>query len=498
MKHYSAELENLNDVAAGANLEIKDGRVRSATIDTATKADAVDGFVISGGNFTHILDGQGSSFDPKTDTEVLNFIRTVGFSTATGREDLLLLDYSDSHSLAGTTADFTVDLAKYDSKVLAGVVSGTTLELYYTTSTAGAADVTITGLPSGGGGGGGGAATNDTNDITPSKTVHGAIDAFYDTIIRSEHPSTGVGSRQSVASVGTSDATGSTIAFTAASGLDVFANNDTIYASHPGTAGIDPFEIRGTVSGTPTATAVSIVFGAANATLTAAAFQANWVLTRNPISNGVTFLGASNNVVIQGNLQVDGSTTTINTATLDVEDKYITAANTSLGADKAEMDGGLFIEAQVSDTASTQVVKYAGIRYGAAGGTGFGWEVSVDATTDDGTTGTWQRLATGGEAVGKFVHSYSKAAAVQFITVAQTTHGLPVANTTDELYTVQVYEDGSGSWEQQIIPEQVIVATGVVNTNAIFTGSPALVAGDVLVQFGATTGTVAGRIIIKG
>ena len=502
MKHYSAELENLNDVAAGANLEIKDGRARTATdLSTGTNADDVDGLVLSGNSHTHILDAQGSSFDPKTDTTVLDFIRTVGFSTSAGSEDLLLLDYTSGHSLAGTTADFTVDLAKYDSKVLAGVVSGTTLELYYTASTSGTADVTITGLPAGGGGGAG-ASTNDTNDISPAKTVHGGIDAFYDTILRTNYPASGVGSRQSVSGVATGDATGSTIAFTAASGLDVFNNNDIVYAYHAGDgASVDAFELRGTVQGTPTAGAISIVFSAANPALTAAAFLANWNLTRDPSANGATFLGASNTVTIEGNLTVSGTTTTINTATLDVEDRYITTANTDLSADKATMAGGIFVEAEITDTATTQEVRYAGIRYGNGGGTGstdFGWEIAVDASADDGSNGTWQRIATGDSSVSKFAHSYAKAAATTFIAVPQSTHGLPAANTTTELYTVQVYEDGTGNWEQQIIPEQVIVATGAIAAGAAFTGSPAAVAGDVLVLFGATAATVNGRIVIIG
>ena len=113
-------------------------------------------------------------------------------------------------------------------------------------------------------------------------------------------------------------------------------------------------------------------------------------LTQTDVSDGTQTVTAGGNVVITGDLQVNGTTTTVNSTTIDIADRYATYAHTDLTSDKAAIDGGMFVEHVVASGVAT----YAGIRVGADGV----WEVTSNATTDDGTTGTWTDLglSTGG------------------------------------------------------------------------------------------------------
>ena len=120
------------------------------------------------------------------------------------------------------------------------------------------------------------------------------------------------------------------------------------------------------------------------------------VITQTDTEAVVVTIGnsANDSVVITGNLTVNGTTTTVNSTTLDVADVYITAATTNLNADKPATAGGMFVEYLIENTNTTQEVTYAGIRVGADGI----WEVTSNATTPDGSTGDWDDLglSTGG------------------------------------------------------------------------------------------------------
>ena len=340
-----------------------------------------------------------------------------------------------------------------------------------------------------------------------------------------------------------------------------------------------------------------------------------------PISNGSAFvnseiqqsqttagdititLGSStaDSVVISGNLQVNGTTTTVNSTTIDVADRYATYAHTDLSSDKLAIDGGIFVEHIVSSGAAT----YAGIRVGADGV----WEVTSNATTDDGSTGTWTDLglSTGGiqsvqggigievttsgakdgltgsaqspvlsldlrstevsssaatpggglatvptgatgelsidfggitagnfatsiattrtglangnaqqalvsqgnggfawanvGTVREFIARGTKATSTTFVSVPQATHGLTFSGgaTTDEAFTVQVYEEQTNRISQ-ILPEAIYIYDTAVSAGAAngVPGEGAAAVGDVFVEFGATAAALDYRIIIKG
>ena len=232
-----------------------------------------------------------------------------------------------------------------------------------------------------------------------------------------------------------------------------------------------------------------------------------------------------NDVVITGDLTVSGDSTVLNTATVVSEDKYL-AVNSQVDADgnltgTPTADGGLLVRKATpttvqaggmvtnDNTPANNTGLYAGIRFNenapAAGATNNGgiWEVSRGVAADGSTDPAWTRILLEGEggtgSVNKFSDNFSKAAAVTFIHIQQTTHMLNAPNIMDgdeSIYSVQVFEAGTG-YMQQILPQQIFVCTGTVAAGGLFTGSPAAVSGDVVIQFGATTAALNGFVTIK-
>ncbi|MDB4725787.1 hypothetical protein OAF54_00030 [bacterium] len=70
-------------------------------------------------------------------------------------------------------------------------------------------------------------------------------------------------------------------------------------------------------------------------------------------ANNVTIGGATSTVVIAGNLQVDGTTTTVNSTTMDVTDANITINN---GGNQAAADGTAGLTVEMSDATDTKIV----------------------------------------------------------------------------------------------------------------------------------------------
>ena len=334
----------------------------------------------------------------------------------------------------------------------------------------------------------------------------------------------------------------------------------------------------------------------------------------------INAIGATGgNLTVDGDLIVSGTTTTINTATLDVEDSYITAGNTPADNVKLLSNGGLFVETLSGVGSKT----YAGIRYGNPDNSATKrWEVTTNATSDDGTTGTWNALgistatpvtsvtgangitandvssaqtgaisldvaitglaiadpdaatpvaggglsldgatdgeqtlgiAGGGITAGQLATSiastraglgngdanqvlmsqgdggfawgsgggsrrtlaFSKAAANTLIRINRNTdagrdgvnmnHDLPAASTTN-IYKIDVYEtvtpaNGNGVAQHMILPESIIVYTGAEPAAALPSQAAApqtvdAAAGDIVIELGATTGVLAGHVVI--
>ena len=107
-------------------------------------------------------------------------------------------------------------------------------------------------------------------------------------------------------------------------------------------------------------------------------------------------IGASDNadtVVIRGNLQIEGSTTEIESTTTTVNDRFINLGNTAAGATTTDLTGGIIVETD-NDGAGTKV--YGGLRFN--GGTN-SWQISTDTSSDGITSGTWADLGVSGQGV---------------------------------------------------------------------------------------------------
>lgn len=506
MKHYSAELQDLNDVAAGSNLEIKDGRTRSATIDTAAKADAVDGFVISGGDFAHILDGQGSGFAPnagtKTNAGLINLVRSAALN-GTNLELAYDSDFVHGTDVIATEGGFSIDLAAINSDtfIQSGVLVGTTLELYKAASTAGAADVSIdlSSLSTGGGGGGGGAADfNETNQTLPVLFVDdlGELD-FTDSLI-SEVVGGGTITLPTTyaASVLAAVTSGSTVMFDGIQAGDQAAFHAQYSAGVASTTiAIGGIEFVGTL--TSTAAGATATFVLAAGTFTNILEDAAAIFPRTA---GVY---SPDTVVIKGNLQIEGTQTTVNQTQVDLNDSFLnlnSIAPSDASADVVAADGGLIILTDVNAAADTAV--YAGIRYDASEDE---WQLAhnLTANTGAGTVGTnpdsantWVPITVTGGATNKAVINIAETsnaitasvdgAAVTLtteVTVRDVTTGatagyyvnidlvgtgaLPIGSVD---VTCQLY-DGSS----MIIPDEVIQGMAAGATGALATAATSIV-----------------------
>lgn len=101
-------------------------------------------------------------------------------------------------------------------------------------------------------------------------------------------------------------------------------------------------------------------------------------------TGNVTF--NTDTVIINGNLDVNGGITYIDTTELNIFDPFISLNNSNTASFSS--NGGVLVHKTSDD--------YAGIRYN---NTDAQWEVSV-STGNTGTTGTWLPLATAGTATG--------------------------------------------------------------------------------------------------
>lgn len=79
----------------------------------------------------------------------------------------------------------------------------------------------------------------------------------------------------------------------------------------------------------------------------------NWNIGASVGANNMYLGGATSTVVVQGNLQVDGTTTTVNTDTLEVEDANITVNN---GGNQASAEGIAGLTVEMSDATDVRMI----------------------------------------------------------------------------------------------------------------------------------------------
>ena len=516
MKHYSAELLSTNDVVATGNLEILGSRTRTTTAITAGTADNFVGLVLSGNTHTFIMDAQGSQFDPKLDSnDVLNFVKNVELDQDSTSEAITLkLFYNDDDGATATITEYdgssssngvSTSLQDLQLSVRGGEVDGTDLKLYSTTGTAGDAfyedtfangtELASIDVSSLFGGGGTGAATNPTNFDLPIKTVQGTVAVFEDSLITETAGGAGGVDFLNLMgySAGTGNSTKTVFAFTGGPDSSGFALNDEVVIQQvhsTGSSAGQAFEASGTV------TTAGQAAGTVEVTISSAVADFldtdTFSVTRHQVSTDVQVGGG---LIVTGDLTVSGTTTTVNTATVTIEDKYL-AVNQATDGTTTTVDGGLLVLKATETTAQANGAvsagtggTHAGIRFNEGTNSGV-WEYSIGVPSSGGADTNWTPFAAG--SVNVYAATIDFGANATTVTINAT--GTGGHNLPGNDFTVQLYEfvDGSGvrvdagtntaNAKRQILPDYVEIATN----------------GNVTIAMPAEAGTQSFRVVIKG
>ena len=429
MKIYSSELLNSSMVDSG-NLTITTGDqiivadnangvyentiTISATADTFT-TDPTQGLFVTGGTF---------------DTR----IRLLTGSTP----DTLNTAAVAYHYLDGKGQQRQLN----DVLVAKGTLSGSTLRFLNRGDVLlGTAD--LSGLS--GGGGGAAASTNDTNNILPVRSQDDLLSPeFVDSSII--EVGTFVTPTTTAGAVNGAVTTGSMAV------IDGIASGDragfhTRFSSGVASTTIDIGGTRYDGTLTSTDSGATATFTLASGTFTGSNELADNAIVTLPLVAGsrtvtglrlgaVTTTATRRSLEVTGDLTVRGTTTTVNSTTVDVADRYLslgTTGTTSSGAAVAEVnsDGGLIVEASSTDDGSAIAKTYGGLRYNGEDNV---WEVSSDPGSDGLAAGaTWTPLSTAGGTTNKAVLNVSSANALtgEFDGTAITTIAAADATVTD-------------------------------------------------------------------
>ena len=418
MKIYSSDLLQGSQVDQG-NLEITTGD--DLIIADANTAGA-SGLIITDGA-ANVLPAASSGELTWLSTSTINVLGATG-------QELAISDYM-------------VQFAELDN---------TTLRLYASHDNTGneVLNVDLSSLASAGGGGG---AFNETVGDVPVKFVDAFQDEdFIDSVISEDITTSGTASFF--------EQTGQTIT-AAASKWDISVSSgadqsafDAVYSSGQAT------RVRHLIGGATTGQRYDVtvtrvgslieITPASTVILPAVATADTIQLIRAEQTRTVE------GVTIDGHLTVTGTTTTINSTQLEVEDAFIT-----LG-DPASSTGGVTLRdtgilAVASQTAGSPATKnHVGIRYNVDGGTGGRWEVAntpgvtLDSNNVPSDDSEWSPISV----IGKFAATFDAAGAATSgdNTIFTFTHGL-----VDDSLSITVYETDSSSNILQIIPGELQV-----------------------------------------
>ena len=212
--------------------------------------------------------------------------------------------------------------------------------------------------------------------------------------------------------------------------------------------------------------------------------------TSGHVTIGATGAGNTRNLTVTGDLTVNGTTTTVNSTTVNIDDKYL-AINNAAGGGSTTADGGLLVTLatavqQPSETSGTTGT-HAGIRYDESTQR---WQTTIGTTVNGGADGDWEDIGAG--AVNVYAADITFANNATSVTVAAGTHGLPGTDLTISLYE---YVDSSGDrvddgtssvvGKSSIIPENILIHT---------TTTP----GNIVISMPAETGSQVYRLVVKG
>ena len=427
MKIYSSDLLNGSQVDAG-NLDITTGDALIIADKQAGTGATLVGLSITGGTANSL---PGTAAIPGTTINAYNWVASSNISVlgATGAE--VAID------------DYMVQFAK---------LNGTRLELFSSHDDSGTVVAHVDlGALSGGSGGAGGGAFNENVDFLPV-LVRDSFeeDDFTDSIIQETITTTGTATFFSTTNQAFANtATSWTLTLTGSTEQGQF---DALYPANS--------EAR-----------VRVVFADTTTTIVSATVSRSTnTVTLSPVSPATTFgvtiatgdtlqmknvqqTRTGSGVIINGNLEVEGTTTTVNSTNTVVADQFITLGEPDgTGAIAARDSGLLSVVSQAAGGAST----VAAIRYNADGGTGGRWEISNTAAG----TGTGVTLASGIPSVNsefspistlaKFTNTFDNGTAATSGTDTTYTFAHGLGN--DDL-TVNVYENNI-----QFIPSEITIS----------------------------------------
>ena len=206
-------------------------------------------------------------------------------------------------------------------------------------------------------------------------------------------------------------------ATTSAKGVASFSSDNFAVSSGAVTikdSGVSNDELAGSIANSKLANSSITVSDGSSSTATALGGTITFSGTSNEVevgeSSGTITVGLPNNVTITGDLTVNGTTTTINSTTLEVADKQIEIAKVSSPSNSTANGGGILIEggsdgdktitwttgtgdfdiSENIDIASGKVFKINGTEV--LGGTTLGSTIVSSSLTSVGTvaTGTWE------------------------------------------------------------------------------------------------------------
>lgn len=249
----------------------------------------------------------------------------------------LAIGTTSTTALAGNTAYSTLAIGTTASTALAGNTSYSTLAIGTTSSTALAGDTTTI-------------TSNQATNITNTKSLAGTNETNITTNIaaialntthrNSSHAPSGAQANRSI-----SDSISTTSSTTSASSTAAKAAYDRTWAT------VNNVSSTGSYAGGTSAGPVLTFDGNSTVTIPSASATASGIVTAGTqrFAGNKTF---DDGVVITGNLTVNGSTTTVNTAELSVEDKNIELAS---GATQASHADGAGLNVKTSSVLSTSL-----------------------------------------------------------------------------------------------------------------------------------------------
>ena len=115
---------------------------------------------------------------------------------------------------------------------------------------------------------------------------------------------------------------------------------------------------------------------------------------------GQTGSGNEHNLVVYGNLTVQGTTTTINSATVNVEDKYLAVNTPDTGSPSG--DGGLLVTlaTPIDSSEGTGTGTHAGIRYDESASE---WQITQGTPATGGADANWSAIGTADAGVDQII-----------------------------------------------------------------------------------------------